>query len=148
MVFFAKLRKNFFTNVRMLFSFLLTVFVILCVAACSDNNNMETHSTISKTVSPTSNNFSEMAGHSPEFSKIEMVTEFSEYSSDVTEITVIITNNNANDEYSYSRDYFSLQRYENGSWTDVTFKENGDFFHYGVGIVAPFKNVKNKYAKE
>lgn len=88
-----------------------------------------------------SETFYDNNGDIVDLTKIEMKTEFSEYSKDVKEITVIISNH-SDYEYSYEAYTFGLQRKINGEWQDVPFKENGDSFPYLAGIINPQSSIE------
>ncbi len=117
---------------KKIFSLLLILVLLTFIASCAPIESTTTSSvpsSVSHTVSNPEVN-SELLddilnyGNSPDLSKITMTTEFPEYSRKDKEITVIITNNNENDLFSYDPDVFYLERFENETWKEVTIKNS------------------------
>jgi hypothetical protein len=79
-------------------------------------------------------------GYTHDWSKISMVTEFAEYPVDVSEINVVIINQDIY-IFSYDVDIFTLECYDGDLWEQVAFSDGGDYGIDLAGIIHPGQSV-------
>ncbi|MDR0964302.1 MAG: hypothetical protein LBM60_06775 [Clostridium sp.] len=82
-------------------------------------------------------------GYTHDWSKISMVTEFTDYPTDVRDIKVFIFNQDAYNFY-YDVDAFTLEYYDNEQWVQVAFSEGGDYGNDLAGIIYPGNSANFK----